>query len=199
MRTFLVLICSLALACAVGGAQEENKSKEPAPKKKQAQSTQYGATPDSGRQYQYHPTIIRQYPVATQAGQTLSDGAQRTKQKTKGSQKVAAPSGHRAAVVQPSSVAQKSADHSASQGQGKLDGARFYGGRFIFRQGKGTTAQGSQQVTTAGASSSKTGRGGYWVGGATKAKTKPTGRSADGTWVRVSVPGPASSKRRLAI
>jgi hypothetical protein len=41
MRVFLVLLCTLALACAVGGAQDENKSKKPAPKKKQVQSTQH--------------------------------------------------------------------------------------------------------------------------------------------------------------
>src|SRR4029453_10523028 len=39
MRTFLVLICSLALACAAGGEQEENKSKKPAPKKEEPQGT----------------------------------------------------------------------------------------------------------------------------------------------------------------
>jgi Domain of unknown function (DUF4893) len=44
MKTFLVLICSLALACAAGGAQEENKSKKPAPKKKQAQPSQHTVT-----------------------------------------------------------------------------------------------------------------------------------------------------------
>jgi hypothetical protein len=40
MRTFLVLICSLALASVAGGAQEENKSTRAAPKKKQTQSAQ---------------------------------------------------------------------------------------------------------------------------------------------------------------
>ena len=46
MRTFLVLICSLALACAAGGAQKEDKSKKQAPKKKQVQSSQHaGVTP----------------------------------------------------------------------------------------------------------------------------------------------------------
>jgi hypothetical protein len=45
MRTFLVLICSLALASAAGGAQEQNKSKKPAPKKKQTQLTQHAAAP----------------------------------------------------------------------------------------------------------------------------------------------------------
>ena len=45
MRTFLALICSLALTCAAGGAQEENKSKKPAAKAEQAQSTQHATGP----------------------------------------------------------------------------------------------------------------------------------------------------------
>jgi hypothetical protein len=61
MRTLLVLICSLALACAADGAAEENKSKKQAPQKQQVQRVQ--PAPGGGRQYQYHPTIIRQYPV----------------------------------------------------------------------------------------------------------------------------------------
>jgi hypothetical protein len=34
MKIFLVLICSLALACVAGGAQEEKKENKPAPKRK---------------------------------------------------------------------------------------------------------------------------------------------------------------------
>ncbi|HEV3100161.1 MAG TPA: peptidoglycan-binding domain-containing protein [Candidatus Udaeobacter sp.] len=41
MRTFLILICSVALACSAGAAQNDNKSKKQAQKNKQAQSTQY--------------------------------------------------------------------------------------------------------------------------------------------------------------
>jgi len=79
MRKLLVLICSLALACAAGGAQEENKSKKQTPKKNQTQSTQHAAAPGGGAQ------------------------------KGKGSQKLATPGGHRTAVTQPPSVTQKSA------------------------------------------------------------------------------------------
>jgi hypothetical protein len=79
MRKLLVLICSLALACAAGGAQEENKSKKQTPKKNQAQSTQHAAAPGGGAQ------------------------------KGKGSQKLATPGGHGTAVTQPPSVTQKSA------------------------------------------------------------------------------------------
>jgi hypothetical protein len=121
MRMFLVLICSLALACAAGGAQEENKSKKSAPKKKQAQSAQHAAAPGGGPQ------------------------------KAKGSQKVATPGGHRAAVTQPPSVTQKSA-----------------GGRSAERAGAQKTkkAKGSQQVATA------EGRAASPGAQKTKAKTK---------------------------
>lgn len=40
MRTLLVLICSLALAFAVSGAQEKEKGNKSASKKKQAQAEQ---------------------------------------------------------------------------------------------------------------------------------------------------------------
>src|SRR5947199_2808470 len=50
MRTFLVLICSLALACAAGGAQDKNKSKKQAPKKNQTQSAQHTGAPSAGSQ-----------------------------------------------------------------------------------------------------------------------------------------------------
>src|SRR6266480_226613 len=75
MRTFLVLICSLALACAAGGAQDKNKSKKQTAKKNQAQSAQHAAAPSGG-------------PQKTKGSQrvtTAGAGAQKTK-KAKGSQ-----------------------------------------------------------------------------------------------------------------
>src|SRR4030095_6864986 len=45
MKTFVVVICSLALASVAGGAQEENKSTRAAPKKKQTQLSQHTAAP----------------------------------------------------------------------------------------------------------------------------------------------------------
>ena len=47
MRTFLILICSIALACSVGAAQNDKKAKKQAQKTRQAQPTQY-ARPASG-------------------------------------------------------------------------------------------------------------------------------------------------------
>ena len=94
MKTFLVLICTVALACAAGGAQEKNKSKKPAQKKSQAQSTQHAAAPGGGPQKtkgSQHGTKIGGTPV--------SGGGQKTKGKAKGSQyttasgRYSAPSG----------------------------------------------------------------------------------------------------------
>ena len=82
MRTFLVLICSLALACAAGGAQEKNKSKKQAPKKNQAQSAQHAAAPSGG------PQKTKRSQQMTTAGA----GAQKTK-KAKGSQQIATQGG----------------------------------------------------------------------------------------------------------
>jgi len=75
MRTFLVLICSLALASAAGGAQDKNKSKKQAPKKNQTQSAQHAGAPSAGSQK----------TKGSQRVTTAGAGAQKTK-KTKGPQ-----------------------------------------------------------------------------------------------------------------
>src|SRR6266480_1540029 len=82
MRTFFVLICSLALACTAGGAQDKNKSKKQAPKKNQAQSAQHAAAPSGG------PQKTKRSQQMTTAGA----GAQKTK-KAKGSQQIATQGG----------------------------------------------------------------------------------------------------------
>jgi hypothetical protein len=115
MRTFLVLICSLALAFAVGGAQEENKSKKPAPKKKQAQSAQHAAASSGGAKKtkgSQQVTTTGGHPagggtqktkkakgpqqVTTTAGRPVGAGTQKTKEKTKGSQQIATQGGQTA-------------------------------------------------------------------------------------------------------
>jgi|SRR5579884_192095 len=40
MKTFLTLMCSVAIACSAGAAQHENKAKKPAPKPRQVQPAQ---------------------------------------------------------------------------------------------------------------------------------------------------------------
>ncbi len=132
MRTFLVLICSLALACAAGGAQEKNKSKKPAPKKSQAQSTQHAAAPGGG------PQKTKGSQHGTKMGGTpVSGGGQKTKGKAKGSQYVTASGGYSAP-----SGAQKTKKAKGSQ-QVATRGGQVVGG------GQQKT-KGSQQVVAAG-------------------------------------------------
>jgi len=93
MRIFLVLICSLALACVAGGAQEEKKENKPAPKKKQAQTVQHagprgGGPGGAGPQFQKakpsgHVAAPqgRSAHVSTAGGQPVGAGAGKTKGK----------------------------------------------------------------------------------------------------------------------
>ena len=104
MRIFLVLICSLALACVAGGAQEEKKENKPAPKKKQAQTGQPGGPRGSGPggagpQFQKakpsgHVAAPQGRPahVSTAEGQSVGAGTGKTKGK-KGAQQVTTTSG----------------------------------------------------------------------------------------------------------
>ncbi len=104
MRIFLVLICSLALACVAGGAQEEKKQNKPAPKKKQAQTVQRagprgGGPGGGGPQFQKakpseHVAAPHARParVSTAKGQSVGAGAGKTKGK-KGAQQVSTMSG----------------------------------------------------------------------------------------------------------
>jgi hypothetical protein len=104
MRIFLVLICSLALACVAGGAQEEKKENKPAPKKKQAQTGQPGGPRGggpggAGPQFQKakpsgHVAAPQGRPahVSTAKGQSVGAGAGKTKGK-KGAQQVTTTSG----------------------------------------------------------------------------------------------------------
>src|SRR5437870_7092646 len=101
MRTFLVLICSLALACAAGGAQDKNKSKKQAPKKNQTQSAQHAGAPSAGSE---KTKGSQRVTTAGAGGQktkkakgpqyatTAGAGAQKTK-KAKGSQQIATRGG----------------------------------------------------------------------------------------------------------
>ena len=101
MRTFLVLICSLALACAAGGAQDKNKSKKQAPKKNQTQSAQHAGAPSAGSE---KTKGSQRVTTAGAGGQktkkakgpqyatTAGAGAQKTK-KAKGSQQIATQGG----------------------------------------------------------------------------------------------------------
>jgi hypothetical protein len=155
MRKLLVLICSLALACAAGGAQEENKSKKQTPKKNQAQSTQHAAAPGGGAQ------------------------------KGKGSQKLATPGGHQTAVTQPPSVTQKSAGGRSAEEAGanpKHTSMEAYHAQKGIKGHPSTEAyhgqKGNKGQTSMGAYEGQTGKAakGGKVTGATAAAGKPATR-----------------------
>jgi peptidoglycan hydrolase-like protein with peptidoglycan-binding domain len=99
MRTFLVLICSIALAFVASGAQEKKKQEKSAPKKP-AQATQVakpkGSGPKAGGPHQQTSASQtgaeaakgkgkRSYQTNTAAGQPVSGGPQKAKEK-KGTQ-----------------------------------------------------------------------------------------------------------------
>src|SRR5713101_2557834 len=117
MRTFVVLICGVALACTAGGAEKENKSKKS--KNKQAQSTQYvapgkrpaGGGPQKttarhasgsysarvGSTASYQKKTKGSHQVTTAGGPRAgAEAAQKTKGKTKGSQEFATHQGQSA-------------------------------------------------------------------------------------------------------
>src|SRR5213080_4717618 len=101
MRTFLVLICSLALACAAGGAQDKNKSKKQAPKKNQTQSAQHAGAPSAGSEKTKGSQRVTtagaggqktKKAKGSQYATTAGAGGQKTK-KAKGSQQIATQGG----------------------------------------------------------------------------------------------------------
>jgi hypothetical protein len=72
MRTFLILICSIALACSATAARKDNKSKKQAQKNRQAQPTQY-ARPAGGPK---KATPKRYQPASTTASYQKAKGRQ---------------------------------------------------------------------------------------------------------------------------
>src|SRR5436309_11551444 len=158
MRTFLVLICSLALACAAGGAQDKNKSKKQAPKKNQTQSAQHAGAPSAGSEK----------TKGSQRVTTAGAGGQKTK-KAKGPQ-YATTAG---AGGQKTKKA-KGPQYATTAGAGAKKTKKAKGPQYATTAGAGAQktkkAKGSQQIAT---------QGGQIVGGAAGAqKTKKSKGSA---------------------
>ena len=177
MRTFLVLICSLALACAAGGAQDKNKSKKQAPKKNQTQSAQHAGAPSAGSEK----------TKGSQRVTTAGAGGQKTK-KAKGPQ-YATTAG---AGAQKTKKA-KGPQYATTAGAGAQKTKKAKGSQYATTAGAGgqktKKAKGSQYAATAGAGGQKTKKakgsqqiatqGGQIVGGAAGAqKTKKSKGSA---------------------
>jgi hypothetical protein len=96
MKTFLTLVCSLALACSAGAAQDNNKSKKQAQKNRPAQSTQYarpaaGAKKAAPKRYQPASTGASYQKAKARQGVNNQVYQSRSNVKTakKGSQQVA--------------------------------------------------------------------------------------------------------------
>jgi len=158
MRTFLVLICSLALACAAGGAQDKNKSKKQAPKKNQTQSAQHAGAPSAGSEK----------TKGSQRVTTAGAGGQKTK-KAKGPQyaTTAGAGGQKTKKT-------KGPQYATTAGAGAQKTKKAKGSQYATTAGAGgqktKKAKGSQQIAT---------QGGQIVGGAAGAqKTKKSKGSA---------------------
>ncbi|PYL72375.1 MAG: hypothetical protein DMF22_04405 [Verrucomicrobia bacterium] len=138
MRTFLVLICSLALACAAGGAQDKNKSKKQAPKKNQTQSAQHAGAPSAGSEK----------TKGSQRVTTAGAGGQKTK-KAKGPQ-YATTAG---AGAQKTKKA-KGPQYATTAGAGAQKTKKAKGSQYATTAGAGgqktKKAKGPQYATTAG-------------------------------------------------
>jgi hypothetical protein len=65
MRTFLILVCSVALACSVGAAQNDNKAKKQAKQNRQTQSRQYARPAPAGGAKKATPKYNRPTSTAT--------------------------------------------------------------------------------------------------------------------------------------
>jgi Putative peptidoglycan binding domain len=141
----IFLVLVCSFALASLALGAQQEKKKEQPKKKQAQSAQHAARPGGGPQ------------------------------KAKGSQKVATPGGHRAAVTQPSSVSLKSAGGGSAQGAGaqktkKAKGSQKVATASLGAQKTKEKTQGSQQIAT---------QGGQAAGGAAGVqKTKKSKKSA---------------------
>jgi|SRR5215831_5769088 len=164
MRTFLVFICSLALACAAGGAQDENKSKKQAPKKNQAQSTQRAATQGGGPQKTKGP----QQATAPHAARSYSAGARNTadyQKKAKGSQQVTTAGGRFRHSEREVTNKTMRAQHATAPGSGQSKTKEktkesqqivTQGGRPESRNPGYQKTKGLQYVTAAGSEAQRT-------------------------------------------
>jgi hypothetical protein len=76
MRTFLILICSIALACSVGAAQNDKKAKKQAQKTRQAQPTQYArpaSAPNKAAPKRYQPASTATSHQKAKGGQGVNN------------------------------------------------------------------------------------------------------------------------------
>jgi hypothetical protein len=116
MRTFLVLVCSLALAFAASGAQEKKKVQKPAPKKQvqTAQGTAQQAAPKRGAS---KGAGVHQQTNVSQRTPEARGGAAAEKGKAKGPHQANAAAGQSLGAGQQKTKEKKGAPPSTASGQ----------------------------------------------------------------------------------
>jgi hypothetical protein len=90
MRTFLILVCSFALACSAGAAQNDKKSKKQAQKNRQAQSTQSArpaAAPKKATPKRIQPTATGASYQKAKARQGVNNQAYQSRSNVKAAKK----------------------------------------------------------------------------------------------------------------
>ena len=147
MKTFLILVCSLALACSASAAQNDNKSKKQAQKNRTAQSTQRAATaarPTKVTPKRYQPaSTATSYQKAKARQGVNSQGYQsRSNVKTarKSSQQVAAQNAQ----------AQRYATKKTKQARQGVNNNQVYQSRPNVKTAKKSSQQIAAQHTQAG-------------------------------------------------
>jgi Putative peptidoglycan binding domain len=136
MRTFLVLMCSLAIAFAASAAQEKKKEKPAA--KKPAQAAQ-GAPQRGGPKRAAPKAGGQQQTSVPQSAPKAQGGAAAAKGKAKGPHQANAPAGQAVGGGPQKSKEKKGAQPArATTGQAQAGGAQ---GRGKTKQGQGNVAQ----------------------------------------------------------
>jgi Putative peptidoglycan binding domain len=147
MRTFLILICSLALACSIGAAQNDNKSKKQAQKNRQAQSTQHArpaAAPKKTAPKQYQPASRTTSYQKTKGQQRVNNQAYQSRSNVKtakkSSQQIAAQR------TQPGRYA---TPKKTNQGQQSVNRQVYQSGSNVKKAKKGSQQIAAQNAQTA--------------------------------------------------
>ncbi len=147
MKTFLILICSIALACSAGAAQTDNKSKKQAQKNRQAQSTQRTTTvsrPNKAAPKRYQPTSNAPSYQKAKARQSVNNQAYQSRSNVKTAKK----SSQQIAAQHPQ--AQRYAPKKTKQAQQGVDDNQVYQSRSSVKAAKKSSQQIAAQNAQAG-------------------------------------------------
>jgi hypothetical protein len=147
MRTFLILICSLALACSTGAAQNDNKSKKQAQKNRQAQSTQHArpaAAPKKTAPKHYQPASRTTSYQKTKGQQRVNSQVYQSRSNVKTAKK--SPQQIAAQRTQPGRYA---TSKKTNQGQQNVNRQVYQSGSNVKKAKKGSQQIAAQNAQTA--------------------------------------------------